>query len=142
MKCKLNPSITDFLYKAFLWITLLPLIITVAVSSVYGLSFVVGTAVQAVDSNWLIGLLIDDTTVYANPMDFWTSVGSLLIWLTMICLFVIGFILSITHAAYIETKESLYQRKHDLQYRFETTKVPWYRVLLSYIIVCEKTKDL
>jgi len=142
MKCKLNPSIIRFLYKAFLWVTLLLIAVVVMSVGMYGLAFVVGTTVQAVDSNWLIELLIDDAHVYTDPMDFWTSVGNMLIWLTMIHLLVIGFILTIIHSAYTETKETLHQRKHDLQYRFETTKVPWYRVLLSYIIVCEKTKDL
>jgi len=142
MKCKLNPSITEFFYKAFLWITLLPIAALAIGFCIYGLAFVVGTTVQAVDSDWLITLLINDSNVYINPMHFWVSVGNALIWIPVMIVIFIAILTVVLCIVYTETKETLHQRKHDLQYRFETTKVPWYRVLLSYIIVCEKTKDL
>jgi len=142
MKCRLNPSIIDFLYKAFLWITLLPLGIIAIIAVYIGIGTVGASIVQATDSNWLYLALISESNLYHSPNDFWYSIGNRLIWFPTIIIFFIGVGIVSVYATYIETKESLHQRKHDLQYRFETTKVPWYRVLLSYIIVCEKTKDL
>ena len=59
-----------------------------------------------------------------------------------ICLLTIfGFFgLVAIYAMYTEIRESYRWRAHDLKYKFEGIAQPWYRVLLSYIIVCDKTK--
>jgi len=142
MKCKLNPSVTDFLYKTFLWITCIPLGIIVIVAVYIGIGIVGASTIQSVDADWLYLLLVSDSNLYHDSAHFWLTIGNKLIWVPVGILVFIGAGIVALYATYLEIKEALHQRKYHLQYRFETNKVPWYRVLLSYIIVCEKTKDL
>ena len=55
-------------------------------------------------------------------------------------IFVALLILSLANVIYSETKESYRYKKRDLKYKFDGAEQPWYRILLSYIIVCDKTK--
>ena len=55
-------------------------------------------------------------------------------------IFVALLILSLANVIYSEAKESYRYKKRELKYKFEGVDQPWYRILLSYIIVCDKTK--
>ena len=141
MKCRLNPNITEF-FKAlggFILIALAGIAIFSLISSLF--AFIIYCSIKTFE---LYGL-----AAYFMPTEYQEFLtlndyiiacsmnGAMHIWGGLIIgLLVIGF----TYGLYSETKESYRWRAHDLKYKFEGIEQPWYRVLLSYIIVCDKTK--
>lgn len=142
MKCRIHPDFISFLQKVLLCAILIPIGILTIALILYGISFVGGTIVQAIDSPWLFNLLIDTDTVYPSADVFWMIMGGKFAFLLLIVLFVTSLMVVPLIIAWEETAESIRYRRYRLECLFEGKKAPWYRILLSYIIVCEKTKDL
>lgn len=76
-------------------------------------------------------------SVYSTLFDYEISVCINFVVISTISILVVGVFSSILVT---ETKASYYWRKRDLEYRFQGQKIPWYRVLISYIIICNGIK--
>ena len=139
--CRLNPNIVSF-FKNFIIIISNIVGILFSVFAVLSIiSSVIGYSMYFLDATDLMAYIFDgckreidtlfDYIFYVGSMALAISIASTLGTL-LVCL--------IAYRIYSETKESYRYKKRDLKYKFEGVDQPWYRILLSYIIVCDKTK--
>ena len=139
--CRLNPEITNF-FKNFIILTSTILGILFTVLAVFFIiSSVIGYLMYFLDATDLMAYIFDgckkeidtlfDYVFYVGSKALAVSIASVLGTL-LVCL--------LANGIYSETKESYRYKKRYLKYKFEGAEQPWYRILLSYIIVCDKTK--
>ncbi len=141
-KCRLNPGFKDFL-KAVGYFILTTL----------GAVAIVGTYLLAMSGLSAVYLYYSESY---NGMAYLAQIGTfhdvdtlkqyafeagkgfcLMVTSIIICTLISG---ALVYGIYNEISESYNYKKRELEYKFQGKKQPWYRILISYIIVCEITK--
>ena len=139
--CRLNPNIVSFFKNFIIIISTIIGILFAILAVLFILSSAIGYLMYFLNATDLMAYIFDgckheiDTSFEyifyvgskALSFIFVTLVGAILIFL-------------LTIVIYSEARESYRYKKRDLKYKFEGAEQPWYRILLSYIIVCDKTK--
>ena len=135
--CRLNPNIVSF-FKNFIIIISNILGILFAILAVFFiLSSVIGYLMYFLDATDLMAYIFDGCKCEIDTLFgyiFFVGLKALSF------IFVALLVYLIAYGIYSEAKESYRYKKRDLKYKFEGVDQPWYRILLSYIIVCDKTK--
>ena len=139
--CRLNPNIVSFFKSSMILLSAIVGILFTVLAVFFIISSVIGYLMYFLDATDLMAYIFDgckkeidtlfDYILYVGSMALAISIASILGTL-LVCL--------IAYRIYSETKESYRYKKRDLKYKFEGVDQPWYRILLSYIIVCDKTK--
>ena len=139
--CRLNPEITNF-FKNFIIITSTILGILFAILAVlFILSSVIGYSMYFLDDTDLMAYIFDGCKQEIDTLfEYIFYVGSKALSFIFVALVGAILIFLLTIVIYSEARESYRYKKRDLKYKFEGAEQPWYRILLSYIIVCDKTK--
>lgn len=65
--------------------------------------------------------------------------GQSMFWISIGILIIITIIVLLLYVLITESYESYRMQSRELSYKFEGVKQPWYRVLLSYVFVCDRT---
>lgn len=139
--CRLNPNIVNF-FKISIIIISTILGISFAILAVFFiLSSAIGYLMYFLNATDLMAYIFDGCKHEIDTLFgyiFYVGLKAL----SFIFLALVGAILILLLACgiYSEAKESYRYKKRDLKYKFEGAEQPWYRILLSYIIVCDKTK--
>lgn len=139
MACRINPAIPNFFLGAGVTI-FVTLILLVAVGLYIGLSaWILQTIVHRFELYEFLAIFqsSNPNNVYPTLFDYEFSVRTTFVIITTISISAIGLL---TAAIITETKQSYYWKKRDLEYKFQGQKIPWYRVLISYIIICDGIK--
>lgn len=139
MKCILAPEAKAVLNFTFVIVPATIFGIAVFGLIVYGLSFMVGTTLAYLESFELMANLTASSTM-DNYNEFLIKSGFELIGKSFVILLLTVLSIGMLIGSCMELSEHYTYRKHNLEYKFEGKKLPWYRVLLSYIIVCEPNK--
>ncbi len=139
--CRLNQNIVSFFKNFIIIISNILWILFVILAVLFILSSTIGYLMYFLNATDLMEYIFDgckheiDTLFEyifyvgskAFSFIFATLVGAILIFL-------------LAYGIYSEVKESYRCKKRELKYKFDGINQPWYRILLSYIIVCDKTK--
>ena len=139
--CRLNPNIVSF-FKNFIIIISNILGILFAILAVFFiLSSVIGYLMYFLDATDLMAYIFDGHKQEIDTLfGYILYVGLKAFSISMVSALGALFVCLLAYAIYSEAKESYRYKKRDLKYKFDGVDQPWYRILLSYIIVCDKTK--
>lgn len=142
MKCRLTNDFKNFLYLTFTVPFWAVLGIIVGVSALWGMAFVVGSTMMAleIDTRW--SFVVHGIPI-SNIFDYQVSIG--LCMLGYIVVFLIVFFLILILLAgitigIIEQYDEFKHKKRSLESKYERP-FRWYHVILSYIITCEVSKN-
>ena len=139
--CRLNPNILSFFKNFIIIISTILGILFAILAVLFILSSAIGYLMYFLNATDLMAYIFDGCKHEINTLFgyiFYVGLKAL----SFIFLALVGAILILLLACgiYSEAKESYRYKKRDLKYKFEGAEQPWYRILLSYIIVCDKTK--
>ena len=139
--CRLNPNIVSF-FKNFIIIISNILGILFAILAVFFiLSSAIGYLIYFLNATDLMAYIFDGCKQEMDTLfEYIFYIGVKALSYIFIASGVTILILLLAYSIYSEAKESYRYKKRVLKYKFEGTEQPWYRILLSYIIVCDKTK--
>lgn len=139
--CRLNPNIVSFFKNFIIIISNILGILFAILAILFILSSVIGYLMYFLDATDLMAYIFDGCKHEIDTLFEYTFyVGSKAISFIFVALVGVILILLFAIVNYSEAKESYRRKKRDLKYKFEDIEQPWYRILLSYIIVCDKTK--
>lgn len=65
--------------------------------------------------------------------------GQAMFWISVFIVLIITVAVLLLYVLIAESYESYRMQSLELSYKFEGVKQPWYRVLLSYVFVCDRT---
>ena len=139
--CRLNPKITNF-FKSFIIIisSILGILFTV-MFILFIISSAIGYLMYFLNASDLMAYIFDGCKQEIDTLfGYIFYVGSTALAISIATILGTLLILLLVYGIYLEVKESYRCKKRELKYKFEGTDQPWYRILLSYIIVCDKTK--
>ena len=139
--CRLNPNIVS-LFKNFIIIISTILGILFAILAVlFILSLAIGYLMYFLNATDLMAYIFDGCKQEIDTLfDYVFYVGSAALAISIATILGTLLILLLAHGIYSEVKESYRCKKRELKYKSDGINQPWYRILLSYIIVCDKTK--
>ena len=135
--CRLNPNIVSFFKNFIIIISTILGILFAILAVLFILSSAIGYLMYFLNATDLMAYIFDGCKCEIDTLFgyiFFVGLKALSF------IFVALLILSLANVIYSEAKESYRYKKRDLKYKFEGVDQPWYRILLSYIIVCDKTK--
>lgn len=135
--CRLNPNIVSFFKSSMILLSAIVGILFAILAVLFILSSAIGYLMYFLNATDLMAYIFDGCKCEIDTLFgyiFFVGLKALSF------IFVALLILSLANAIYSEAKESYRYKKRELKYKFEGTEQPWYRILLSYIIVCDKTK--
>ena len=135
--CRLNPNIVSFFKNFIIIISTILGILFAILAVLFILSSAIGYLMYFLNATDLMAYIFDGCNREIDTLFgyiFFVGLKALSF------IFVALLILSLANVIYSEAKESYRYKKRYLKYKFEGTEQPWYRILLSYIIVCDKTK--
>ena len=141
MKCRLTNEFKNFLYLTFtvpFWILLG---IIVGVSALWGMAFVVGSTMMALEIDTWMSYVVHGIPI-SSIFDYQVSIGLsmlgyLVVFLILACLVVV--LLGGVTIGIIEQYDEFKHKKRSLESKYERP-FRWYHVILSYIITCEVSK--
>lgn len=116
------------------------LILLVAVGSYIGVTaWITQTIVHRFELYEFLAMFQSNNpgSVYPTLFDYEFSVCINFVVISTISILAVGVL---SFMLITETKASYYWKKRDLEYKFQGQKIPWYRVLISYIIICDGIK--
>ena len=135
--CRLNPNIVSFFKSSMILLSSIVGILFSVFAVLSIISSIIGYSMYFLDATDLMAYIFDGCKREIDTLFgyiFFVGLKALSF------IFVALLILSLANVIYSETKESYRYKKRDLKYKFDGAEQPWYRILLSYIIVCDKTK--
>ena len=135
--CRLNPNIVSFFKSSMILLSAIVGILFSVFAVLSIISSIIGYSMYFLDATDLMAYIFDGCKCEIDTLFgyiFFVGLKALSF------IFVALLILSLANVIYSETKESYRYKKRYLKYKFEGVDQPWYRILLSYIIVCDKTK--
>ena len=135
--CRLNPNIVSFFKNFIIIISTILGILFAILAVLFILSSAIGYLMYFLNATDLMAYIFDGCKCEIDTLFryiFFVGLKALSF------IFVALLILSLANVIYSEAKESYRYKKRELKYKFEGVDQPWYRILLSYIIVCDKTK--
>ena len=135
--CRLKPNIVSFFKNFIIIISTILGILFAILAVLFILSSAIGYLMYFLNATDLMAYIFDGCKCEIDTLFgyiFFVGLKAILF------IFVALLILSLANVIYSETKESYRYKKRDLKYKFDGAEQPWYRILLSYIIVCDKTK--
>lgn len=135
--CRLNPNIVSFFKSSMILLSAIIGILFAILAVLFILSSAIGYLMYFLNATDLMAYIFDECKCEIDTLFgyiFFVGLKALSF------IFVALLILSLANVIYSETKESYRYKKRDLKYKFDGAEQPWYRILLSYIIVCDKTK--
>ncbi len=135
--CRLNPNIVSFFKNFIIIISNILGILFAILAVLFILSSAIGYLMYFIDATDLMAYIFDGCKCEIDTLFGYIFFVGLK---AISFIFVALLILSLANVIYSETKESYRYKKRYLKYKFEGVDQPWYRILLSYIIVCDKTK--
>lgn len=139
--CRLNLNIVSFFKNFIIIISTILGILFAILAVLFILSSAIGYLMYFLNATDLMAYIFDGCKCEIDTLfGYIFFVGLKAISFIFVALAGAILILSLAHGIYSETKESYRYKKRDLKYKFEGVDQPWYRILLSYIIVCDKTK--
>ena len=139
--CRLNPNIVSFFKNFIIIISNIIGILFLVLAVLFIISSVIGYSMYFLDATDLMAYIFDGCKHEIDTLFgyiFYVGSKALLSILASSGAAILIFLLA--YGIYSEAKESYRYKKRDLKYKFEGIDQPWYRILLSYIIVCDKTK--
>lgn len=142
MKCRVNPDLLAGIKTILMIILCFIAAMAVVVIITSFIASIIYFLIITFDMYELAAYLMPEksTVFYETLTDYLIECslnGVLMLWIWSI----LGTVAFITlYGIFHEIRESIRWKSRDLEYKFEGIKQPWYRVLLSYIIVCDKTK--
>lgn len=141
MKCRLNHAFKENLVSTLKIIVYLAIFII----SIVIISGIFGSIMYYCD---LHALMVSLITTYSKNVTFIPDVnmyilsaGWALFVISVFILVVLGLIFILMFIILTELNESYRCKSRELKYKFDGIPQPWYRVLLSYIIVCDNNKE-
>lgn len=141
MKCRLNPAFKENLVSTLKIIVYLAIFII----SIVIISGIFGSIMYYCD---LHALMVSLITTYSKNVTFIPDVhvyilsaGWVLFIISVFILVVLGLVFILMFIILTELEESYRCKSRKLKYKFDGIPQPWYRVLLSYIIVCDNNKE-
>ena len=135
--CRLNPNIVSFFKSSMILLSAIVGILFSVFAVLSIISSIIGYSMYFLDATDLMAYIFDGCKCEIDTLFgyiFFVGLKALSF------IFVALLILSLANVIYSEAKESYRYKKRELKYKFEGVDQPWYRILLSYIIVCDKTK--
>ena len=139
--CRLNPNIVSFFKSSRIIISNIPGILFSVFAVFFILSSAIGYLMYFLDATDLMAYIFDGCKQEMDTLfKYIFYIGVKALSYIFIASGVTLLVCLIAHGIYSETKESYRYKKRELKYKFEGVDQPWYRILLSYIIVCDKTK--
>ena len=135
--CRLKPNIVSFFKNFIIIISTILGILFAILAVLFILSSAIGYLMYFLNATDLMAYIFDGCKCEIDTLFgyiFFVGLKALSF------IFVALLILSLANGIYSEAKESYRYKKRELKYKFEGVDQPWYRILLSYIIVCDKTK--
>ena len=135
--CRLKPNIVSFFKNFIIIISTILGILFAILAVLFILSSAIGYLMYFLNATDLMAYIFDGCKCEIDTLFgyiFFVGLKAILF------IFVALLILSLANVIYSEAKESYRYKKRELKYKFEGVDQPWYRILLSYIIVCDKTK--
>ena len=139
--CRLNPNIVSFFKSSIIIISTVLGILFAVLAVLFIISSVIGYLMYFLDATDLMAYIFDGCKQEINTLfGYIFYVGSKALAFSIASILGTLLVCLIAYGIYSETKESYRYKKRDLKYKFEGVDQPWYRILLSYIIVCDKTK--
>ena len=139
--CRLNPNIVSFFKNFIIIISTILGVLFAILAVLFILSSAIGYSMYFLNATDLMAYIFDGCKQEMHTLfGYIFYVGSKALSFIFVGLVgtILIFLLSIV--IYSEARESYRYKKRDLKYKFEGAEQPWYRILLSYIIVCDKTK--
>ena len=139
--CRLNPNIVSFFKSSMILLSAIVGILFTVLAVFFIISSVIGYLMYFLDATDLMAYIFDGCKKEIDTLfDYIFYVGLKAFSISMASALGASFVCLLAYAIYSEAKESYRYKKRDLKYKFEGVDQPWYRILLSYIIVCDKTK--
>ena len=139
--CRLNPNIVSFFKSSMILLSAIVGILFTVLAVFFIISSVIGYLMYFIDATDLMAYIFDGCKKEIDTLfDYIFYVGSMALAISIASILGTLLVCLIAYGIYSETKESYRYKKRDLKYKFEGAEQPWYRILLSYIIVCDKTK--
>ena len=139
--CRLNPNIVSFFKSSMILLSAIVGILFTVLAVFFIISSVIGYLMYFIDATDLMAYIFDGCKKEIDTLfDYIFYVGSMALAISIASILGTLLVCLIAYGIYSETKESYRYKKRDLKYKFEGVDQPWYRILLSYIIVCDKTK--
>ena len=137
--CKLNPKFKAKLVSlGVLLLQLLGLIVTYLVIIVTMGSFMY----LIVAHEFMVGLITTYGKHVSDIPNIWMFIlkaGQAMFWVSVFIAIIVTVIVLLFYVLISEFYESYRVQSLELSYKFEGVKQPWYRVLLSYVFVCDRT---
>ena len=135
--CRLKPNIVSFFKNFIIIISTILGILFAILAVLFILSSAIGYLMYFLNATDLMAYIFDGCKQEMDTLFeyiFYIGAKALAVSIAsaLVCL--------LANAIYSEAKESYRYKKRELKYKFEGVDQPWYRILLSYIIVCDKTK--
>lgn len=141
MKCRLNPAFKENLVSTLKHIVYLAIFLI----SILIISYTFGSIMYYFDLHELMVSLITtcskNVTLIPDVNVYILSAGWALFIISVFILIVLGLMFILMFIILTELKESYRCQSRKLKYKFDGIPQPWYRVLLSYIIVCDNNKE-
>ena len=139
--CRLNPKITNFFKSSIIIISTILGILFAVFAVLFIISSAIGYLMYFLNASDLMSYIFDGCKKEIDTLFeyiFYVGLEALAISIATI----LGALLVslLAYGIYSETRESYRYKKKELRYKFEGVDQPLYRILLSYIIVCDKTK--
>ena len=139
--CRLNQNIVSFFKSSIIIISTVLGILFAVLAVLFVISSVIGYLMYFLDATDLMAYIFDGCKQEINTLfGYIFYVGQTALAFSIASILGTLLVCLIAYGIYSETKESYRYKKRDLKYKFEGVDQPWYRILLSYIIVCDKTK--
>ena len=116
-------------------------ILFAVMSILFIISSVIGYLMYFLNASDLMAYIFDGRKQEIDTLfEYIFYVGSIALVISITTILGTLLVSLFTYGIYSEVKESYRCKKKELKYKFEGIDQPWYRILLSYIIVCDKTK--
>ena len=139
--CRLNPNIVSFFKSSIIIISNILGILFAILAIFFILSSAIGYLMYFLNATDLMAYIFDGCNREIDTLfGYIFFIGLKAFSFIFVALVGAILILSLACGIYSEAKESYRYKKRYLKYKFEGVDQPWYRILLSYIIVCDKTK--
>ena len=139
--CRLNPNIVSFFKSSMILLSTILGISFAILAVLFILSSAIGYLMYFLNATDSMSYIFDGCKQEMDTLFeyiFYIGVKALSYIFIASGVTILIFLLAIV--IYLKARESYRCKKIDLKYKFDGAEQPWYRILLSYIIVCDKTK--
>ena len=138
MACRLNPDFKRGLTDFGLFI-----LIAVATFGIFAIYCAICISIPYYFSMWTdsyawLANFSSSHRTYSTLSDYVFYCSATAVGLTHLALAIVAFFGTISYSFIREIIESYQVKRHQSAFKFQGKPLPWYRILISYIIICDK----